>query len=44
MKNGARKLVPGPFNFQRILSKKESEEVCMFIWANFDNFATTYVM
>ena len=27
------------FNFQRILCKKESEEVSMLIWTNFDSFA-----
>ena len=27
------------FNFQRILYKKESEEVSMLIWTNFDSFA-----
>ena len=32
------------FNFQRILCKKEPEEVCMLIVKNFDSFAITYVM
>ena len=27
------------FNFQRILCKKESEEVCMLIWTNSNSFA-----
>ena len=44
VKNLAWKLVPSPFNFQRILSKKESEEVCMLIWTNFDSFAVTYLI
>ena len=44
MKNLAWKLVPSPFNFQRILCKKESEEVCMLILTNFDSFATPYVI
>ena len=30
-----------PFNFQRILYKKKSEEVYMLIWTNFDSFAMT---
>ena len=29
---------PRPFNFQRTLCKKESEEVYMLIWTNFDSF------
>ena len=43
MKNVTWKLVPGLFNFQRILYKKESKEVCMLIWANFGNFAMTFI-
>ena len=46
MKNVAWKLVPSPFNFQRILYKKESEEVwmCMLILTNFDIFAITHLL
>ena len=44
MKNAAWKLGPGPFNFQRILSNKESEEVCVLILTNFDSFANTYLI
>ena len=44
MKIVAWKLVPALFNFQRILCKKESEEVCMLIWTNFDSSAITYLM
>ena len=44
MKNVACKLVPSPFNFQRIFCKKESEEVCMLTLTNFDIFAITYVI
>ena len=44
MKNVAWKLVPVPFNFQRILCKKESEKVCVLIWTNFDSFANTYLI
>ena len=29
------------FDFKRVLCKKESEEVCMLIWKNFDSFAGT---
>ena len=43
MKNVAWKQVPGPFNFQKIHCKQESEEVCMLIWTNFDSFAITYL-
>ena len=32
------------FNFQRILCKKESEEVSVLIWTNFDSFATKYLI
>ena len=32
------------FNFQRILCKKESEEVSMPIWTNFDSFAIEYLI
>ena len=32
------------FNFQRILCKKESEEVSVLILTNFDSFAITYLM
>ena len=33
-----------PFNFQRILCKKESEEACMLIWTNFNNFAIPHII
>ena len=39
MKTVAWKLVLGPFNFQRILGKNDSEEVSMLIWKNFDSVA-----
>ena len=42
MKNVAWKLVPG--NFQRTLCKKESEEVSVLIWSNFDSFANKYLI
>ena len=32
------------FRFQRILCKKESEEVCELIWRNFDSFAKLYLI
>ena len=32
------------FDFQRMLCKKESEEVCVRIWTNFDSFADTYLI
>ena len=32
------------FKFQRILSKKESEEVGVLIWTDFDSFAHAYLM
>ena len=32
------------FNFQIIICKKESEEVCMLILTNFDSFATAYLI
>ena len=38
------KLVQGPFNFQGILCKKESEEASGLIWTNFDSFAITYLI
>ena len=41
MKNMTWKLVPDYFKFQRILCKKESEEVCMLILISFDGFAIT---
>ena len=44
MENMAWKIVPGPFNFQRILSKKESNKASMLIWANFDSFGITYLI
>ena len=45
MKNVAWKLVPDPlFNFQKILYEKESEEVSMLMWTNFDNFANKYLL
>ena len=33
-----------PFNFQRMLRKKEPEEVGILIWTNFDGFAITYLI
>ena len=41
MKKVAWKLVPDPFNFQRIY-RKESKDARMLIWTNFNNFAITY--
>ena len=38
------KLVPGLFNFKRILSKKESGELYMLIWIKFDSFTITYLI
>ena len=40
MTNMTWKLVPSPFNLQRMLfkTKEESEEVPMLIWTNFDSF------
>ena len=35
------KLISGLFNFQRNLCEKDSEEVSMLIWTNFDSFAIT---
>ena len=32
------------FIFQRILFEKESEEICMMILTNFDNFAIAYLI
>ena len=32
------------FNFQGILCKKESEEVKVPTWTNFDSFANTYLI
>ena len=32
------------FNLQRILCKKDSVEVSMLIWTNFDRFAITYLI
>ena len=32
------------FNFQTILGKKESEEVCVLIWTDFDSVANTYLI
>ena len=32
------------FNFHRILCEKDSVEVSMLIWINFDRFAVTYVI
>ena len=43
MKNVASNLIPGLFNFLRILCKKESEEASLLIWTNFDSFAITYL-
>ena len=42
MENVAWKLVQDRFNFQRILRKMESEEVCELIWTDCDSFAKTY--
>ena len=44
MKNVSWKLVQTLFNFQRILSKKESKEVCVLIWTSFNSFAITYLI
>ena len=50
MKNTVWKLVPGPFNFQRIFCKKEScgggggGGFCVVICTNFDSFANTYLI
>ena len=41
IENVAWKLV---FNFQRILYEKESEDVCMLIWIDFNSFAITYLI
>ena len=32
------------FNFQRILCKKESEEICVLICTNLDSLANSYLM
>ena len=32
------------FNFQKILIRKDSMEVCKLIWTNFDSFAITYLI
>ena len=32
------------FNFQRILDKGKSEEVCLLIWTNFDSLAAAYLI
>ena len=44
MKYKVWKLVPGHFNYQRILCKMESEEVSVLICTNFDSFANTYLI
>ena len=44
MKDVAWKLVPALVNFQRLLFKKESEEICKQIWINFGSFAITYLI
>ena len=44
MKNVIWELVPGSFTFQRVLSKKESKEIDILIWANSDSFAVTYLI
>ena len=44
MKNVPWKLVPDPFNFQRILYKEDSVEVSMLIWTNFDSLGITYII
>ena len=45
MKNVACEYIFRPFfNFHGIICKKESEEVNVLIWTNFDSFANTYLM
>ena len=44
MKNLAWELVPGPFEFQRNLCKRESENVLQADWMNFDSSAITCLM
>ena len=44
MKNLSRKLVQAFFNFQRIVCKKESEDVCILIWHKSDSFPVTYLL
>ena len=43
-KTNTGQLTSRPFNFQKIFCKKESEEACMIIWANFDSFAFTHLI
>ena len=43
MKNVTWAQVQTLFNFQRVLCKKESEDVSMLIWTNFDSFAIEYI-
>ena len=31
-------------NFQKILCKKDSEQVSMVVWKNFESFAITYLI
>ena len=42
MRNMAWKLAPDPFIFQRIICKREFEEVCKLIWTSFGSFTITY--
>ena len=44
MKNVAWKLAPGPFRFQGIFYKKDSEEVSMLICTNFDSFVIRHLI
>ena len=44
MKKITWKLFPGLFNFQWILYKKESDEVSILFWTNFDSFAIKYLI
>ena len=42
MKNAAWELVLSHFNSQRILYEKESEQVSVLIWTNFDKITTDH--
>ena len=44
MKNVALRLVPDPFNYQRILCEQDSGEASMLIWTNFDSYVITYLI
>ena len=45
MKNVTWKLIPGSFLiFKESYVKKESEEVCVLIWKNFNSFANIYLI